>query len=499
MAYFIRVAIAAWAIVPSANAQVVPVLITGDAAPGVPGAVVASIHEKPGPFNNVGQSALDIRLAIGPGGVGIGNDQVIYRFTPGVGFDLVARGLDPIPALPGDNYDGNSPLFGGNRSMNGAGDIAFVGGFSGARRGLFINGTSEVIRSGIQAPGLAPGVTTSVLHFDTQINDSNAVLHTMVVTGSGVDLTSNTVLYRNTDVIFREGSTAPFTGSTFGDISSLNDVRMNNAGDVAFTNDLQTGDAANNGSIWKHSGGVLTPLARDGDAAPMTAGLTFGHLGFNSPRINASGQVAYHGESTTGVDMLYVDTTLFAIDGQAAPSLPGLTFNGISSRWLDLNDSGDLMFGTLLTGPGVDANNSQALYLNSTLLARRGNASPLVGTTFRDLSMLSFDLNNHGEAIFGAFLEGTGVSSANDFVLLGWNGSSLSVILREGDALAGSSLQSILGTGGINASLNDAGQILFWAELADGREGVFMTMIPAPGALGLLALGAGVAVRRRTR
>ncbi|MCC6429135.1 MAG: PEP-CTERM sorting domain-containing protein [Phycisphaerales bacterium] len=45
--------------------------------------------------------------------------------------------------------------------------------------------------------------------------------------------------------------------------------------------------------------------------------------------------------------------------------------------------------------------------------------------------------------------------------------------------------------------VNDAGQVAFQFELADGRMGVAVTAIPAPGAMVLMGLGTLAVIRRR--
>src|SRR5262249_7952372 len=68
--------------------------------------------------------------------------------------------------------------------------------------------------------------------------------------------------------------------------------------------------------------------------------------------------------------------------------------------------------------------------------------------------------------------------------------------------------RTVLAIGGLNSgggedgramSLNDNGDLVFSLDFTDGTSGVFVTHIPAPGSLSLLAASALIAVRRRRR
>jgi hypothetical protein len=78
-------------------------------------------------------------------------------------------------------------------------------------------------------------------------------------------------------------------------------------------------------------------------------------------------------------------------------------------------------------------------------------------------------------------------------------------VIQTGDPLDGSTVQR-LSTGSHGRYLNDAGQIAFWAQLADGRSGIYradplslnIAAVPEPATLGLVAAaGLAVLIRRR--
>jgi hypothetical protein len=515
-------AVAALPVSPSRAAAISVVVLEDGPAPGIPGATFAALTDPRGTLNKFGQVAFGADLTIGSGVltelVTPGNDQVIYRYSFGSGAELIARGGAPIPVASSLIYDSNSPRYTGRGSMNDNGEIVF---FAGAERGpsaLFVNGTNVVRLVGQPAPGLPSGVNVVNINVgalnDARINSPlpglpAEALYTVQVGGSGVSGSNNTVLYRGSTPVAREGDVAPGTSDSFGNFLSVDNARINAAGQVAFTHDLATGGGASNGVVYRHTpGSGLTLLARDAAPAPGTSGEFFSGAGFFSPRINSGGQVAYLGELSNGDNVLYVDTALVARDGAAAPGLTGLTLEGVGGALtggrVELNDAGTVLFVSRLEGPGVTATNDSALYLGSNPIARTGAASPIGGATFAAFSVGDLALNDLGQFALVAQLSGGGISILNDRALLFWDGSGWHVLAREGDPLAGSLIAVLVGSdGNPRIELNDAGQVLFWANLANGRDGLFLTApIPEPAMVwsflaGLAMLGLHAARKRR--
>ena len=90
-------------------------------------------------------------------------------------------------------------------------------------------------------------------------------------------------------------------------------------------------------------------------------------------------------------------------------------------------------------------------------------------------------LNNHGHIAFYGSLAfgGAGIFTGPDPVL--------DKVIAVGDPLDGSTVAQ-LGFG--REGLNDRGQIAFWALLANGEQGVFVTnAVPEPSSLVLFGVG----------
>ena len=525
-------AVVALPVSPARAAAISVVVLEGGPAPGIPGATFASIADPRATLNNAGQVAFGADLTIGSGVVGDlvtpGNDQVLYRYSFGTGAEVVARGGATVPAVPSLTYGGNSPRYAGLNSMNDRGEVVFFAEAGLGQKALFVNGTSVVRAVGQPAPGLPPGINVVEIVPDSPIAMDHArissplpglpthTLYTSGLGGPGVSASNNSVLYRGTLLctvacprfweatpVAREGDVAPGTTDSFGHFSGVDTARINAAGQVAFTHDLATGGPASNGVVYRHTpGSGLTLLARDAAPAPGTSGEFFSGVGFFSPRINSSGQVAYLGELSTGDNVLYVDTTLVARDNAAAPGLTGLALNNVGGAptggRVELNDAGTVLFVSGLEGPGVTPANDSVVYLGSNPIARTGAASPISGATFAAFSTGDLALNDLGRFALIAQFAGGGISPLNDRALLFWDGTAWHLIAREGDPLAGS-LIARLG----EFELNDAGQVLFWANLSDGRDGLFLTApIPEPAMVwsflaGLAMLGLHAARKRR--
>jgi hypothetical protein len=205
-----------------------------------------------------------------------------------------------------------------------------------------------------------------------------------------------------------------------------------------------------------------------------------------APTINNLGNVFYAARGT-GID---------AASQVAANNL--YTFkNGVKTAIFDTpvnvtslaaNDSGAVFSGT------ISANiNGNGVGQSGIFQVENGVATLIYNDGFANF----IDINNQGTVALG---------SSNKISLLS-NGVSDQVI-GIGDSLLGSTVQSVFFPS--NKGLNNAGQVAFYAQLADGTKGIFRadpistpisTKVPEPGAiLGLVAVaGLGISSRRRYR
>ena len=220
--------------------------------------------------------------------------------------------------------------------------------------------------------------------------------------------------------------------------------------------------------------------------------------------------------------------SLVARRGSRAPGTPvGVNFGSEQIVTFDspvLNDSGKVAFRAVVSGPGVDESNDEGIWAGTVndlkLVARAGSHAPgtPAGVNFETFFPWNgaLQLNVRGQSVFTAFLMG-------DDVIFGQNSigiwatditGALHLIARTGDLLEvlPGDVRTILdlsfvndGTGnsdGRASGINDRGQIVFWAKLAGGDEGIFVSnlvAVPEPGSLMLVAMCAATLSMRRMR
>jgi hypothetical protein len=197
--------------------------------------------------------------------------------------------------------------------------------------------------------------------------------------------------------------------------------------------------------IWSDRSASLELVARRGNQAPGTPdGVKFDVIRAGV-RLNDAGQIAFYAVLIgTGVD-------------------------STNDRGIWLEDSG-----------------------NMTLVARAGNQAPgtpggVSYSNFSPFEVGTLTLNATGQVAFGAVLTGNGVDFTNDrgiFVtdvtgatqLLVRTGEQLQV--ADGDVRTVSDLKFVGGTNnsnGLPSGFNNHGQLAFWARFTDGSQGVFVS------------------------
>ncbi|HUR54980.1 MAG TPA: choice-of-anchor tandem repeat NxxGxxAF-containing protein, partial [Gemmataceae bacterium] len=190
------------------------------------------------------------------------------------------------------------------------------------------------------------------------------------------------------------------------------------------------------------------------------------------PALNSSGTVLFKATLLTGGNGLFLGsggaiTTVTST--QVNPALQDI------GGWSVINNAGQVAYWSSLVGGG----DAVFLYENGTTTTVAAS-----GGVFSQLSNPA--LNGHGRVAFTANLTagGRGLFVGPDPVA--------DRVVMLGDPLFGSTVTGLaIGP----RAFNDAGQLAFYATLADGREGVFVaTPVPEPGfallgCAGVAALG----------
>lgn len=421
--------------VDDVRAEVVTVLLEGQAAPGLPGTVAGQLEFLT--INDSGRVAVNGLLLNGTGGVTAANDGVGWTGTPGA--------------------------------------------------------LSVIAREGAAAPGLA-GITFETIPSWRDITDTGHVAFRADLAGAGVTAANNSSAWLQppagaSQLAAREGGAAPgLTGVTF----SAGFFSVLSAGDVVGLNSALAGTGvttANDSSIWVGPPGALQLIAREGSQVPgLPVGSLYGQ--FNSIEgINKAGHVIFE-TSMTGPNItvdneraIFVggpnnNVAVAAREGDPAPGLPaGVVFDA-SHLVLGVNDVGQVAFRADLRGTGVDNTNDSAFYVGVPgalgLVTRRGSQAPGVpaGGVFQMTGTTLGPFNNIGQIAFTTNLRhgSGGVHAGNDFGHWVGGPGNLRLMLREGDPFAAIPGTVLNGVG--TFALNDVGQEAFSSSLVVGPGGV---------------------------
>ena len=349
------------------------------------------------------------------------------------------------------------------------------------------SGTAELIaRSEENAPGISGDVLFSVFRHPN-INDAGQVAFVGQLQGSDVEMTSDNGVWKGTPgsllLVAREGDPAPgssgdtFGGSFYGAIGD--DVALNNAGRVAFSNNLNNSTSA---SVWQENASGLTLLAKPGEAVPGFGDATYGS---SVPGIllNNNGDLAFFphiwGTFDWAISNVYLVQT--AVNGNvttkytgnltAAPGVAGGVFQQFPPglQQYDMNASGQLVFHAYLEyGGAVDSTNQSGIWSDASgslaLVARQGSHAPgtPAGAVFDQFGG-SIVMNDSGQVAFGAYLKrgAGGVDYTNSSGFWLETDGVLSLIAREGSHAPGTPDGVVFNGLLDNFSINGVGQIYF--------------------------------------
>ncbi|MEM9704249.1 MAG: choice-of-anchor tandem repeat NxxGxxAF-containing protein, partial [Planctomycetota bacterium] len=321
------------------------------------------------------------------------------------------------------------------------------------------------------------------------LNDAGQAAFLGDLTGTAGGGADDTGLFRGAGgaitQIARAGQAAPDGNGTFSNFFNFNPA-LNDSGQAAFLGVLTgtSGGGTDNSGLFRSSGGALTQITREGQAAPDGNG-TFSGFGvpsggFGPPALNDAGQVAFSGFLTGtaggGADNSGIfrgaggTLTRIAREGQAAPD-----GNGILASFENpaLNNAGQAAFLGNLTGTSGGFSDDRGIFRGAggalTQIAREGQAAPDGNGT---LSSFNADivLNDAGQAAFFGDLIGTAGGVTDNTGLFRGSGGALTRIAREGQAApdGNGTFGAFVGAA---PALNDAGQAAFLAILTGNSGG----------------------------
>ncbi len=250
---------------------------------------------------------------------------------------------------------------------------------------------------------------------------------------------------------------------------------INDAGTVVFHARID-GAAATSEGIFAWSGGVISALVREGDAAP--GGGTYTSFD-EAVVVNQNGAVAFHGRSST----FPTQEALFVDDGVAArrvvkvddASPCGDTFRTIAAsdpRGFAISDTT-----TAVAFAGSTSSGDDGIFYEdgagAVAVVCQGDAAPGGGTQSR--IGLQPAVNGLGDVWFVTTVSGGGTPD----VLWRWNGGALTRDLETGDVLdSGETVEGLHYRQEIGSNVN--GFLAFRASVSPGRDAIVLRDGGAP-------------------
>ncbi len=242
-------------------------------------------------------------------------------------------------------------------------------------------------------------------------------------------------------------------------------------------------DNGNDLGVWRSNGGSLELLAREGDDIPDLPGLTYGYL--NEPVVRKSGDILMQG--TVGGAPSNADFAIFASTGgavstlarenDAAPDIPGTAYH---SFWnVAMSESGNVAYFASLRGD-VNSQNDGALFVGTpgamNLAVRKGSiAAGTSGALYENI--YNARINDQGDLAFMADLQvgggPRGADLSNDHGIWTRTDGVMNLVAREGSVAPGTGNAVFSGFVSTSVTLNAASDVCFLADLQlDEKNGV---------------------------
>ena len=299
----------------------------GSPAPGATGTLFSSFTSLVTGDEGVAFTAV---LRAGTANVTTSNNTGLWAQNGAGALVLVARtGTLPTPTLSSltlfNTVTGQNAH---SRHFNNSGNLLMLAKFGIGPIGLYkadfpsfsLNGSTPIAAVSSSAPGISGGLFSAISN--PILNDAGEIAFLGTFTGNGVTTGNNTAIFRYNNV--GTGTLLVRTGIVSSDgriFQTFSSPVLNNSGSIAFTGTLKTGVAgvtsANATGIWTiSSNNTLATVVRSGDAAPGLSGAVFSL--FN--------QIAYPEENNSGgqAGVAFIATLSTGLGGITASNNVGL-------------------------------------------------------------------------------------------------------------------------------------------------------------------------------
>ncbi|MBX3279367.1 MAG: hypothetical protein KF868_15295 [Acidobacteria bacterium] len=244
--------------------------------------------------------------------------------------------------------------------------------------------------------------------------------------------------------------------------SSFSNPSINSEGTIAFISAYVDPDGR---GLFIREKGQLKIVARSGQRiAPGETSVFSEH--YYPSRINERGEIAFLSRVGVGAGIFVArpdGIDLLALDGRPSP-VRGTKFLGFGNRTPAINDKGEVAFIGFYDGPRA----GRAIFLKGagpaqTVITTRDANPKFVFTDFTNL-----ELNNKGDIVFTARLEGI---RSGIFLK---TAKGVEAIAMSGDLCPGLNEGEEFNNFAQTPSINDRGQIVFYAQLKSSRVGIFV-------------------------
>jgi hypothetical protein len=494
------------------------IALSGTAAPG--GGTFTGGFTNP-TLNSTGLVAFNANITGGTSTSGI--------FTNASG-SLQAAALQGTAAPAGGNY---ANLYSSATTtadvLNSSGELAFTAPLTAgtSTSGVFtdIGGTvTAVAVNNTAAPSggnfnafLASGIDQA---YSPTLNNSGTLAIQSTLTG-GTPSPGTGIFYGATAATLQTYALvgAPAPADVGGNYNTTVTVpTINSIGQIAFV--ALAGNPAKQG-IFAGSPGSIQTVMYQGNPAPGTTAYSFQGLSYGTPTttysFNNLGQVGFI-SSITGGSLGQPTSGVFAgapgsvaniaLNNTLAPGGTGGNYTTLSN--VTVSNAGLTTFNATLTGGTSASGIFQGTAASVIAVALAGGTAP-DGATYSSFASATVQ-NDLGQVAFLTnLLIGGTTNSANSVELDAGTPGNLAEIARTGDQISVDSgpLRIISGFGflggtgdadGKGAVLNDLGEIAYRVTFTDGSSAIVESTIPnpvpEPASIGLIAMSAGLLMRR---
>ena len=349
-----------------------------------------------------------------------------------------------------------------------------------------------VVGTALTSAAAAQGVTTIVLEGDvipgvgtvTRIDNISVNNNgdTFVEVTTDGPASANQAILKNGNLFLQEGQA--LTSPAGGTCGTFDAISGNISGNGAFNLTLggQT-TATDSGVFWNDQ-----LILQEGTISTSTAfSANTPYVRFDEVRINDNDQIlmmARVNDPAIGANNLDACVVILDTDGQgnltgenvlwkagdnAGHNVFPATQFSMQSHTYDFNNAGQVIHQVFMaTGSGA---NDVAVYLDQTLLAEEASPSPVAGRNWGTLSAAAVGLNNNGDWVLRAALDGSSI----DNELLVKNNAKFA---QEGDILAATGGWALKKFSTAPTDISDSGDVAWYCKWDDPNTavdtGIFM-------------------------